>query len=106
MPVCPQCRSEYRAGFDTCADCGVRLVEPAALPRRRAVGESIQEVAIATYSGQPEAEMHAELLRGEDIPSVVVQLLPGPRLAWGMAPCELRVRATDLERAREVLGLD
>ncbi|HLY73726.1 MAG TPA: hypothetical protein VKU80_06365, partial [Planctomycetota bacterium] len=27
MPFCPQCRSEYRAGFDRCADCGAGLVE-------------------------------------------------------------------------------
>jgi hypothetical protein len=24
---CPNCKSEYRSGFDTCADCGVALVE-------------------------------------------------------------------------------
>ncbi len=106
MPVCPQCRSEYRAGFETCADCGLPLVEASQLPAPRAVGESVQEVVIASYNGQPEAEMCAELLRGEGIPSVVVQLLPGPRLAWGMVPCELRVRATDVEQARAVLGLD
>ncbi len=23
---CPQCRTEYREGFDTCTDCGVSLV--------------------------------------------------------------------------------
>ena len=27
---CPQCRAEYRDGFDVCADCDVKLVE--ALP--------------------------------------------------------------------------
>ena len=30
---CPQCRSEYRAGFTRCADCGVDLVDR--LPERR-----------------------------------------------------------------------
>ena len=24
---CPRCRAEYRPGYDTCADCGVALVE-------------------------------------------------------------------------------
>jgi hypothetical protein len=24
--ICPQCRAEYREGFDRCADCGVPLV--------------------------------------------------------------------------------
>lgn len=61
---------------------------------------------MARYNGQPEAEMWAELLRNEGIACVVMQLLPGPRLAWGMVPCELRVRSTDVERARTVLGFD
>ena len=72
----------------------------------RPIGESIQEVVVARYDGQPEAEMWAELLRNEGIPSVVVQLLPGARLAWGMVPCELRVQIGDLRRARNVLGLE
>jgi len=50
--------------------------------------------------------MWAELLRNEGIPTAVIQLLPGARLAWGMVPCNLRVRSTDVERARTVLGLD
>ena len=70
------------------------------------LGESVQEVVVATYAGQMEAEMWAEVLRGEGIPAVVVQLLPGARLAWGMVPAELRVRSTDFERARAILGLD
>jgi hypothetical protein len=55
----------------------------------RPLGESIHEVVVARLDGQPEAEMWAELLRNEGIPTVVVQLLPGARLAWGMVPCEL-----------------
>jgi hypothetical protein len=50
--------------------------------------------------------MWAELLRSEGIPAAVIQLLRGARLAWGMVPFELRVRSTDFERARTVLGLD
>jgi hypothetical protein len=75
-------------------------------PHQHSRGESIQEVVVARYDGQPEAEMWAELLRNEGIPTVVIQLLPGARLAWGMVPCELRVRSTDAARARGVLGLD
>ena len=70
------------------------------------IGESNHEVVVARYQGQPEAEMWAELLRNEGIPTVVIQLLPGARLAWGMVPCELRVRSTDLMRARALLGLE
>ena len=74
--------------------------------REARLADSIQEVVVARYDGQPEAEMWAELLRNEGVPTVVVQLLPGPRLARGMVPCELRVRSTDFARAREILGLD
>ena len=70
------------------------------------LGDSIREVVVARYDGQPEAEMWAELLRNEGIPTAVIQLLPGARLAWGMVPCELRVRSTDVDRARTVLGLE
>jgi hypothetical protein len=74
--------------------------------REAPLADSIQEVVVARYDGQPEAEMWAELLRNEGVPTAVIQLLPGARLAWGMVPCELRVRSTDLARARTVLGLD
>jgi hypothetical protein len=74
--------------------------------REARLADSIQEVVVARYDGQPEAEMWAELLRNEGVPTAVIQLLPGARLAWGMVPCELRVRSTDLARARTVLGLD
>ena len=27
MPFCPKCRTEYREGFEVCADCGAKLVD-------------------------------------------------------------------------------
>jgi len=47
-----------------------------------------------------------KLLRTESVPTVVIQLLPGARLAQGMVPCELRVRSTDPACARSVVGLE
>ena len=41
-----------------------------------------------------------------EAPSIDDRLDRLSRLAWGMVPCELRVRSTDVARAREVLGLD
>ena len=104
--ICPGCRTECRAAFTTCAECGRLLVDATQLTPLRPLGETIQEVVVARYQGQPEAEMWAELLRNEGIPTAVIQLLPGARLAWGMVPCELRVRSTDFNRARAVLGLE
>jgi hypothetical protein len=51
-------------------------------------------------------QRRAELLRHAGIPTVVMQLWPGARLAWGMVPGELRVRSVDLAWARSVLGRD
>ena len=104
--ICPSCRSEFRAGVKTCETCGRLLVQASHLHIARPLADSIHEVTVASYAGQPEAEMWAELLRGEGIPTAVIQLLPGARLAWGMVPCELRVRSTDFDRARSVLGLE
>ena len=104
--ICPSCRREYPDGLKTCEKCGRLLVQASHLHVARPLADSIHEVTVASYQGQPEAEMWAELLRGEGIPTAVIQLLPGARLAWGMVPCNLRVRSTDVERARTVLGLD
>ena len=104
--ICTGCGSEYRAGVKTCEKCGRLLVQASHLHIARPLADSIHEVTVASYAGQPEAEMWAELLRSEGIPTAVIQLLPGARLAWGMVPCNLRVRSTDVERARTVLGLD
>ena len=27
MPICPKCKSEYLSGYDTCADCHVKLID-------------------------------------------------------------------------------
>jgi hypothetical protein len=106
MPFCSRCRAEYRDGFDICADCRVPLV--ASLPPLPPIGTPIEEVAVAEYGSESEAAMWAELLGSEGIPSRLVALaLPG-LVAYGApvgVPHELRVRAGDAERARELLGI-
>lgn len=27
MPICPNCKSEYLSGYDTCADCHIKLID-------------------------------------------------------------------------------
>ena len=44
--ICPNCRAEYRPGFTVCADCGVALVDEAALPAA-AAGEIDEEGSLA-----------------------------------------------------------
>ncbi len=66
---------------------------------------AVREVRVATFETETEAMMWAELLRREGIPSVLVPLGPGAG-GWGATvwrPFEVRVRETDVERARELL---
>jgi hypothetical protein len=68
---------------------------------------SQSEVSIATFSSETEALMLREALENEGIPSVLVPLASG---AGGLGatvwrPFELRVRSTDVKRARELIEL-
>ncbi|HEX5418291.1 MAG TPA: hypothetical protein VFZ25_21760 [Chloroflexota bacterium] len=65
----------------------------------------MREITIATFPNQIDAEMWAEVLRDEGIPSVLVPLNPGAG-GWGTSltgPYALRVRIPDCPRAREIL---
>jgi hypothetical protein len=72
------------------------------------VGIAIEEVAVAQFSSEPEAAMWAELLKSEGIPSRLVALMLPGLVAYGASdgvPHELRVRAGDADRARDLLGV-
>lgn len=49
MPFCPECRSEFREGFETCAPCGVSLVIE--LAPEIAVGGTVEEIEAAVEAG-------------------------------------------------------
>lgn len=73
MPYCPSCRDEYRPGFDTCADCGDRLVEelmpqeePA--PREKDHSPGKGWVKLVNVLDDHEADLVLELLKSEGIP--------------------------------------
>ncbi len=102
MPFCPFCRTEYPARETRCPDCQVRLVDE--LPARPAY-QPVEEVPAAQFPSQVEAEMWAEVLAEVGIPCVLVPLGPGAG-GFGTSlwvPHELRVRADDLKRARDLL---
>ncbi|HVC35712.1 MAG TPA: hypothetical protein VNL16_19560 [Chloroflexota bacterium] len=105
MPFCPFCRAEYRPGFTECVDCRVELVDELPPLEPEPVSAPVKEASVATFPSQLEAEMWAELLRGEGIPSVLVSLGPGAG-GWGnsvFVPYQLRVRDFDADRARQLL---
>ncbi len=47
---CPKCKSEYRAGFTRCEDCGVDLVESLDAPGNRAPGDDLS-APVLLWSG-------------------------------------------------------
>ncbi len=65
-----------------------------------------KEVTIATYATETEAEMMAELLRGEGIHVALVPLASGVAAlgptVW--RPFALRALSRDAERAKAILG--
>jgi hypothetical protein len=96
---------EYVAGVTHCADCGRLLAQH--LPEPRPVGEPVTEVTLQTFPNWLEASVWAERLRSEGIPVVVMPAgagsQPGTEQLW---PHALRVRSTDVARAREILQPD
>lgn len=74
MPYCPNCRSEYRPGFDTCADCGAGLVEELLPQEEPAPQREIDYspgkgwVKLVNVLDDYEAELVLEMLKSEGIP--------------------------------------
>ncbi|MPZ14706.1 MAG: hypothetical protein GEU73_09850 [Chloroflexi bacterium] len=103
MPFCPRCRVEYRVEVVRCPECGERLVDTPSPRAAEPESRDVREVRLTTFSTVMEAQMWAELLEAEGIPTVLVPLGPAPYLGVG-TPHEIRVRSDDLERARRVLA--
>ncbi len=103
MPFCPTCRSEYRPGIETCADCGTPLVEELPdLPKHRSGHEA--DVVVCRAPSLPMAEMWAELLGKEGIQCRLAPTnLGGSIYAPSDQSFELRVPAIDAERALDLL---
>ena len=113
---CPRCLAEYRAGFDTCADCGVPLVAgPAPVTAAHAPDEvkgrphpdhGREETPVVLCSlPQIEAQVLVGKLRGEGLVAEVDP--PALGLVYGSALPDARmlrvwVVGSELERAREV----
>jgi hypothetical protein len=100
---CPFCRTAQEDDQTHCPICQVRLV--AKLPRRGSDFQPVEEVPVARFKSQIEAEMWADLLGQAGIPCVLVPLGPGSG-GFGTSlwvPHEVRVRADDAAKARGML---
>jgi putative signal transducing protein len=99
---CPKCRTEYRKGFATCADCEVPLVD--GLPPEPDPGDVKPEYVeyahlLSTYN-LADIALIKSVLDGEDI----VYFFQGESFTYLMVqPTKLMVSKDDLERAKELI---
>lgn len=107
MPFCPQCRSEFRPGFDRCSDCGVALVDT--LPPERHP-EPHYELLMAT--ADPDLlPLVLSALRAADIPYVadggeaasLLPLGPGAGTSHGGVAVEILVPTDRLAEAEALI---
>ncbi len=113
--ICPECKSEYRQGFLTCADCGVELVpalppEPPVSSNKPENHENLENwehayaefIDLLSTMDQSYVSFIRSVLDGEGIDHYVlgehasnVFTLPVPQI--------VRVREDQMERAQEIL---
>jgi hypothetical protein len=118
---CPECRSEYRPGFETCADCGVPLVhelppEPQPFPRTHEPHLGPDPVAVFASARDLNAEMVRGVLEGCGIAARVwssgYESYTGRGAVGQMAGIaaglgyRVMVRAEDAEVAREIIAAE
>ena len=102
---CPTCEAEYEPGITHCADDGAALVERLTTEGGASDDSEARFVMLHTMSSPAEAEMVNDILRQNDIRSVVQsgasdQFSP---LFSVMAPgAQVLVDERDLEQAREL----
>ena len=108
MPFCPNCKYEYRPDIDKCPDCGERLVEelPVVPPDP---GEE-ELVPIARFLSEIEAEAACATLRTLGIDCMLANrttpiTTAGQRMLFNQGGIKVVVRASDAERALQILGL-
>ena len=105
---CPQCKTEYRPGFTTCADCGVPLVE--VLPPEP-VEEEPADTGHSTLDGDlvhildtfnpGDVALIKSILEGEGIPYAFEG--EHSQYVYGAVPFRLMVPSEYADEAREVL---
>ena len=96
---CPNCKAEYRQGFEICDDCNVSLVEE--LPPEPET-EFVDYGEVLTTFNPAEIALMKSLLDSEDIPYFFHGENFGQMTALAV-PAKLMVRKDHVEAARELL---
>ncbi len=111
MAVCPECRAEYRKGFDHCPTCDVDLVDEADLPEMMTDEEVIASMAeedlVAIVRGSTAGclETQAQLV-AQRIPAAIHESEDIVGEAGHVRILQVVVRKEDVERAQEALNQD
>jgi hypothetical protein len=110
---CPECGAEYVSGVETCADCGVPLVEDAEWERlrreRQAKLEALRHeelLPVHEAQGDVEADVIRSLLDAHGIATLATGQSTQsvyPFTLDGLGKIRIMVRADDLARARELI---
>jgi hypothetical protein len=111
MSWCPNCKIEYRDGFQKCSDCGAWLVDerPPEEPEPARL-DKIELALLADFGDPIQADMLKALLKDAGIPFLVrhsgagqaVSLYMGV-MGTGISGTQILISAEDLERAQELL---
>jgi hypothetical protein len=111
MPFCPECRAEYRKGFDHCPSCDVDLVEEMELPEmltdEEVIASMAEEDLVGIVRGSVEGcqETQAILLE-QRIPAAIHESEDIVAEAGHFRILQVVVRKEDAERAQEALNQD
>jgi len=103
---CPQCHTEYRPGFDRCADCDLPLVQTLPEPPPPTAPEELYEgawVTVANLTMQTDVSLLKAMLDADSIPFIArndssVFIMDGTAI-----PCQFLVPETERERATKVV---
>ena len=110
---CPECGTEYVPGVDTCADCGVPLIEDAEWEQIRRKREAELDelrheelLLVHEAQGDVEAGVIRSLLDAHGITTLATGLSTQsvyPFTMDGLGKIRIMVRADDLARARDMI---
>ena len=100
---CPKCRTEYRKGFTTCADCEIPLVDelpPEPPPEPEQKLEYVEYMHLLSTYNLADIALIKSVLDSENI----TYFFQGENFAYLLVqPTKLMVSKDDIERAKELI---